>query len=67
MNFFWSLIHSLSMVVFLPLFNINLPVNFQNVINFLANIAFFDIVPYIDDINEAIFQFSEKSLVPVRF
>ena len=55
------------MVVFLPLFNINLPVNFQNVINFLANIAFFDIVPYIDDINEAIFQFSEKSLVPLRF
>lgn len=45
------------MIVYLPLLNITFPANANAFFGVIIKVATFDIVPKIDDINEALFSF----------
>ena len=46
------------MIVYLPLFNITFPAKLNSLMAILINVATFDIVPKIDEINEFVFNFN---------
>ena len=58
MSFLWSMINCLQMIVYLPLFNITFPAKLNSLMAILINVATFDIVPKIDEINEFVFNFN---------
>ena len=61
MSYLWALIQSLQMFVYLPLFNVTLPANLQVVFAALIKVATFDVLPYVEEIQELLFTFSEAS------
>lgn len=48
LNFLWSMINSLQMIVYLPLLNITLPASVNTLFSILIKVATFDIVPNAD-------------------
>lgn len=57
LNFLWSMINSLQMIVYLPLLNIILPANVNTLFAILIEVATFDVVPKSDEINKFVFKF----------
>lgn len=57
LNFLWSMINSLQMIVYLPLLNIVLPANVSTLFGILIEVATFDVVPKSDEINKFLFSF----------
>ena len=51
----WDLMNGLALMVYLPMFNVIFPSNFNILNNKLINIVTFDLVPFIDDINDYFF------------
>jgi hypothetical protein len=56
--------NGLSMIVYLPMFNLIFPANFSVLNAYLISVATFDIIPKIDEINDYFFTtyYSEKPL-----
>lgn len=48
LNFLWSMINSLQMIVYVPLLNLTLPANVNTLFSILIKVATFDVVPYTD-------------------
>ena len=57
LNFLWSMINCLQMIVYLPLFNITLPANVNTLFTILIEVATFDIIPESDKVSQYIFGF----------
>ena len=57
LNYLWGMINCIQLIVYLPLYNIIFPANINMFLTVLINIATFDVIPMIDDINEALFDF----------
>ena len=57
LNFLWSMINSLQMIVYLPLLNITLPANTNTLFSILIEVATFDVVPKSDEISKFVFNF----------
>lgn len=57
LNYLWSIINCLQLIVYLPLINLTFPANANFFFAIIIKVATLDIVPMIDDINEAVFSF----------
>ena len=57
LNFLWSMINCLQMIVYLPLLNITLPANVNTLFTILIEVATFDIIPESDKVSQYIFGF----------
>ena len=57
LNFLWSMINSLQMIVYLPLLNITFPANANTIFKILISVATFDVVPFSDEISKFMFNF----------
>lgn len=55
--YLWGLINCLQMIVYLPLFNVIFPGNINMVLSILINLATFDVIPFVDEIQEFFFRF----------
>ena len=64
LNSLWGMLNGVSFIVFLPLINLTFPPNFYLFNEQLINIATFDVVPKIDEINEFLFttKYSEEEI-----
>jgi hypothetical protein len=60
----WGMIHSLSMIIYISLFNLTFPANFNVINKHLIQIVTFDMLPFIDEINQFLFTtyYSEGSI-----
>ena len=57
LNYLWGMINTLQMIVYLPMYNLIFPGNISMLNSIIINVATFDIVPFIDEINETVFNF----------
>jgi len=66
LNYLWSMINCLQLLVYLPLFNVIFPANIQMVVSILISVATFDVVPMIDEIQDFLFNFVYTSEINER-
>ena len=57
LNYLWSMINTLQMIVYLPMYNVIFPGNISMFLSVVIGVATFDIIPMIDEINDVIFSF----------
>ena len=57
LNYLWGMINTLQMIVYLPMYNLIFPGNISMFNSIVINVATFDVVPHVDEINEAVFDF----------
>ena len=58
MSYLWGMINCLQMIVYLPLLNLQFPIEPQIFLSVLVKVATFDLVPNIDEINDDLFAFN---------
>ena len=66
MNYLWGMINCIQMLVYLPLLNLTFPGHTNMFFSILISVATFDIIPKIDDINDALFNF-KHTIEPTAF
>jgi hypothetical protein len=58
LQYLWGLINCLQLIVYLPLLNVVFPANINMLLSVLISVATFDVVPFIDEINEFLFVYT---------
>ena len=57
LSYLWGMINCLQLIVYLPLYNVVFPANVSLFLGVLINVATFDMIPMIDELNDFLWSF----------